>query len=1579
MSRIIKTTFADDGDDRTLGRLADALEAKAPELRKVIGQPEEPDVTPPLDEQAFGEHALEEVVAANAVASGDEEYGPFEADEWLRAGPGDGSIAPVLRGLVRRLTLRGGPGSGHHGHEGRPGRVGGSQSGDFHSAEPGDQFPVIGPQVSGLSVRDDVPNTTSIGATFGTEDQYEVLPGIREVPMSAFDGINGKSYSATENARIAELAEGIEASGEIAPLIVVIDKEGPYILEGSHRIDALYRLGKESFPAMVVLDKTDGGNAEDFHEAETGSYRGTPEAWKNPETRAKLDDIASRLNQDSNINRAGEVRRFLANSVAAHLGRPVSMGHGKVQEFYDSVRQDSPSGLWVRDDTGNVLMVVASDAGAHGWSKTQVALGGIFAAQKGTGLGTAFMEALHDYAQASDKQVLVHSVANPKFFEGFWWLKREDPESTLSYVSKAEDERLTLRGGPGSGHFGHEGRPGKVGGSQPGDFHSAEPGAYGKGIDSAAMEVLTPGLPISPEDAKWLEAWFAKNTTAVDPTQHETLVGPSGKAYAVDGLGGHNSAGESALGALGQKKLDEGGAASEFTVKPIVAEGDWMIETYAEDVGPDGDGWDRDPDGTLTFTFLTIAPGAAAKVPIKYRIEKHGDEYQIITGSSRDAVRPSTLFKFVYNAQEIAGKERHIGLESEDKAKQFVEAMLFGDARQINVDVYPIGGEARSYEFTRLPGEALEAIGLDPEKNIIPDYNWTDNQVPPFVAGTVEEVAEKTGDYFASRRDKSKKPEPYSLNLAMGRITGEDGILAMGFLRVSRGFAGTSGQVPEVGMSWNRTAGLTEAQKRVAVKVARNTVEEGGRFSYERFNGYDLQSQRWGDVQSGYFAEWPDRLFTGVVQGADINDLLSRSFDDLPAWALRLLIQRGGPGSGHFGHEGRPGQVGGSQPGDFHEAAPSIAMPKSVEWHHPESEKASDDFEPILYHGTVREHIEDIARFGLLPQVGEWVTSAYSRPGTNIGKAKVEATYFAGPEGSYGFPESGSNDVQDDSYAWKSIMAIQAQVSFLMDKVPDDVTIEDIRRNGLLVGVKASDLKDADVRVVIESQPEEADEPVPVAVPVSFPDDSTVDVGYDEQELSGVGPERGDYFTTAKVSPSLYLYGDDLVRWMAHFFARHNGGEDMDYDLGADVVSRLGDRYREDLSVDDAVLDDFPADDEEEAVEKSSYRRTGKVVNRTPDRPLPTLRVFIPQWLALRGGPGSGHFGHAGRPGKVGGSAPSDFHSAEGQGPKPGDMVDCPRCGGTGYLEHYQHVAEGVCFQCGGDKKVPYVPPKEMPEPDKKWVAITQRIANAREELAKELYLPKPGEPITNPTLLDIVAPDKREMGKYGPNPKDWPPKLQEEWERYKLEWAFSAAVRDKIFQQFGHETVPYGLAGMFWGKEAKKEKEFMEVFDRDPEGFIEQDIGKARAAFSAKTQRVSGEQAEADAFFQSWKPPENALTAKLATSVTKHGYDWVKGNKLVKLSVPEASRYSLDNSTKILEDIGARPVVEVKKSASGNWWYIVRPLAEGRFAMHQFSQYEWDTEKGPGSEIHEVKRGDWEWKFARPYVLNFIKQNGGG
>jgi hypothetical protein len=115
-----------------------------------------------------------------------------------------------------------------------------------------EDLPKAGSTVDGRTVRASIPNQDSIGASL---NDYEVLPGVREVPLDAFE-TKGKPKYATVNARdrAQSLAEQIKASGEINPLIVVEDKDGYYILEGGHRFDALRELGAKSFPALVVKD-----------------------------------------------------------------------------------------------------------------------------------------------------------------------------------------------------------------------------------------------------------------------------------------------------------------------------------------------------------------------------------------------------------------------------------------------------------------------------------------------------------------------------------------------------------------------------------------------------------------------------------------------------------------------------------------------------------------------------------------------------------------------------------------------------------------------------------------------------------------------------------------------------------------------------------------------------------------------------------------------------------------------------------------------------------------------------------------------------------------------------------------------------------------------------------------------------------------------------------------------------------------------------------------------------------------------------------------------------------------------------
>lgn len=115
------------------------------------------------------------------------------------------------------------------------------------------KFPSAGKTVDGLTVRDGVPNESSIESSL---THYDVLPGIREVQMSDMDpGYMVKPYSVTESKRLDALERSIRDSKQISPLIVVVDKEKhPYVLEGGHRYDALRRMGVKSFPAKVVID-----------------------------------------------------------------------------------------------------------------------------------------------------------------------------------------------------------------------------------------------------------------------------------------------------------------------------------------------------------------------------------------------------------------------------------------------------------------------------------------------------------------------------------------------------------------------------------------------------------------------------------------------------------------------------------------------------------------------------------------------------------------------------------------------------------------------------------------------------------------------------------------------------------------------------------------------------------------------------------------------------------------------------------------------------------------------------------------------------------------------------------------------------------------------------------------------------------------------------------------------------------------------------------------------------------------------------------------------------------------------------
>jgi len=118
------------------------------------------------------------------------------------------------------------------------------------------EYPRIGKSkvVDGRTVGSNVPNESSIE---GYLADYDVLPGIREVPVADFPGASVKDmfYAADDFKRVRDLTEQIKQSGRIDPLIVIVDKDGPYILEGGHRLASLHAMGAKSFPARIVMDR----------------------------------------------------------------------------------------------------------------------------------------------------------------------------------------------------------------------------------------------------------------------------------------------------------------------------------------------------------------------------------------------------------------------------------------------------------------------------------------------------------------------------------------------------------------------------------------------------------------------------------------------------------------------------------------------------------------------------------------------------------------------------------------------------------------------------------------------------------------------------------------------------------------------------------------------------------------------------------------------------------------------------------------------------------------------------------------------------------------------------------------------------------------------------------------------------------------------------------------------------------------------------------------------------------------------------------------------------------------------------
>jgi len=229
------------------------------------------------------------------------------------------------------------------------------------------QYPELkeGEKCDGRTVLEDVDNMSSIGASMSN---YLILDGVREVDFSKFD------MKPDITTRTKDLAEQIKQSGEIMPFIVGVDNKGPYIMEGSHRYDAMKILGAKTIPAIVVLDLD-----ELKQDKSERSFRFNPDQPRDPDGKfasgngeapssGVLKAMPEFLRPDMSTH---EARSAMARNVARELGFPtgkVKTEEGAGREFKVGDRAFTEGGHAEIYTTGNIVIYTGnnSDDGIRG-------------------------------------------------------------------------------------------------------------------------------------------------------------------------------------------------------------------------------------------------------------------------------------------------------------------------------------------------------------------------------------------------------------------------------------------------------------------------------------------------------------------------------------------------------------------------------------------------------------------------------------------------------------------------------------------------------------------------------------------------------------------------------------------------------------------------------------------------------------------------------------------------------------------------------------------------------------------------------------------------------------------------------------------------------------------------------------------------------------------------------------------------------------------------------------------------------------------------------------------------------------
>ncbi|HVJ72043.1 MAG TPA: ADP-ribosyltransferase [Sphingomicrobium sp.] len=334
---------------------------------------------------------------------------------------------------------------------------------------------------------------------------------------------------------------------------------------------------------------------------------------------------------------------------------------------------------------------------------------------------------------------------------------------------------------------------------------------------------------------------------------------------------------------------------------------------------------------------------------------------------------------------------------------------------------------------------------------------------------------------------------------------------------------------------------------------------------------------------------------------------------------LRLL---GGPGSGHHGHAGRPGEVGGSAPGaDLPEGLSNTVENRSIRWEKQGRYYVNAE-SLVLYHGTTESRAGKIEaeglKFGNLALTPEYALeiAKVRREGDQPVVFRVET-----PAGSVYPVFHGSKGIQTDALSLAKPIKSVSRLKALGG--PGSGHHGHAGRPGEVGGSASGETFHGTRLDVAKKIKKEGLRPghggrVYVAheldLALNYASQST---GKDDVAVVVLSKEAAKFFnvTGQQHHPGTYHYSQGSKTVPSKFIK-----EVRIYS------AREIDKLRE---------GQFPY---QTGGEKLKY----KVLEGLDEGDLIVV-IILDGSLKTLGGPGSGHFGHEGRPGEVGGSAPSDL------------------------------------------------------------------------------------------------------------------------------------------------------------------------------------------------------------------------------------------------------------------------------------------------------------------------------------------------